>query len=83
MDLSATLAAIKGLRAQRCTAKQIAHQLGLTVSSVNALAPLTVRNRDQSTRRLAAAPVAGPSASNWSLCLMASLFGIYKIAAPG
>jgi hypothetical protein len=41
MDLSATLAAIKALRAQRCTAKQIAHQLGLTVPRVNALAPLT------------------------------------------
>ncbi len=41
MDPSETLAAIKALRAQRCTAKQIAHQLGLTVSRVSALAPLT------------------------------------------
>ena len=41
MDLSVTLAAIKALRAQRCTAKQIAHQLGLTILHVNALAPLT------------------------------------------
>ena len=41
MDLTDTLAAIKALRTQRLTAKQIAHELGLPVSRVRILSPLT------------------------------------------
>jgi hypothetical protein len=60
MDLTETLAAIKALRAQRLTAKQIAYELRLPEARVNRLAPLTGpkprsehRNARRSARRRA------------------------------
>ena len=41
MDLTDTLAAIKALRAQRLTAKQIAYELRLPEARVRTLGPLT------------------------------------------